>query len=138
MEFDLDFHLRAVTEIARVCRGEIRLVPVEYYAPPSRAHDYRDAVCARLKDLGFRCTLRPNELGAVMSCYTHVLVAERACKVVVARVRNRPASMSRQDSQTPQGRAVIVPWPSAPVQFRLLARMRETVVLPTPRVPVKR
>ena len=28
--------------------------------------------------------------------------------------------------------------PSGPVQFRLLARMRETVVLPMPRVPVNR
>ena len=77
-EFDLSFHLRAVEEIARISRHEIRLVPVEYYAPPSRAHDYRDAVCARLEELGFRCTLQPNELGAIMSCYTHVLVARRS------------------------------------------------------------
>jgi hypothetical protein len=76
-EFDLNFHLHAIEELARVSRREIRLVPVEYYAPPSRAHDYRDAVCARLDALGFRCTLQPNELGAVMSCYTNVLVAER-------------------------------------------------------------
>lgn len=76
--FDLSFHLRAVAEIARVSRHEIRLVPVEYSAPPSRAHDYRDAVCARFEELGFRCTLQPNELGPVVSCYTHVLVAERA------------------------------------------------------------
>ncbi len=77
VEFDLDFHLRAVEEIARISHREVRLVPVEYYAPPSRAHDYRDAVCERLKELGFRCRLQPNELGAVMSCYTHVLVADR-------------------------------------------------------------
>ena len=30
------------------------------------------------------------------------------------------------------------PMPSGPVQFRLFARMRETVVLPMPRVPVNR
>ena len=34
--------------------------------------------------------------------------------------------------------AVMPPLPSGPVQLSDLARMRETVVLPTPRVPVKR
>jgi hypothetical protein len=50
----------------------------------------------------------------------------------------RPPSISRHDWQPPQGRAVTPPLPSGPMQLRLLARMRATVVLPTPRVPVKR
>ena len=50
-----------------------------------------------------------------------------------SRSTKRPASMSTQASHTPQGVAV------TPVaQFRLLARMRAIVVLPTPRVPVSR
>jgi hypothetical protein len=36
------------------------------------------------------------------------------------------------------GLAVMPPCPSAPWQLSDLARMRDTVVLPTPRVPVKR
>ena len=43
-----------------------------------------------------------------------------------------------QARHTPQGSAVMPPCPSGPMQLRLLARMRETVVLPTPRVPVNR
>ena len=46
--------------------------------------------------------------------------------------------MSRQAWHTPQGVAVMPPLPSGPVQLSDLARMREIVVLPTPRVPVKR
>ena len=46
--------------------------------------------------------------------------------------------MSRQASHLPHGFAVMPPEPSAPVQFSDLARMREIVVLPTPRVPVNR
>jgi hypothetical protein len=46
--------------------------------------------------------------------------------------------MSEHAAQTPHGVAVMPPCPSTPVQLSDLARMRETVVLPTPRVPVKR
>ena len=40
--------------------------------------------------------------------------------------------------QTPHGVAVMPPCPSGPWQLSDLARMRDTVVLPTPRVPVNR
>ncbi len=46
--------------------------------------------------------------------------------------------MSVQAWHTPQGVAVMPPLPSGPWQLSDLARMRETVVLPTPRVPVNR
>ena len=39
---------------------------------------------------------------------------------------------------TSQGSAVMPPVPSGPWQLSDLARMRETVVLPTPRVPVNK
>src|SRR5580704_1137137 len=45
----------------------------------------------------------------------------------------RPASISRQLAQAPQGLAL-----TPHSQLRHLARMRATVVLPTPRVPAKR
>ena len=44
--------------------------------------------------------------------------------------------MSVQAAQSPQGLAVIPPCPSDPVQLSDLAKMRDTVVLPTPLVPV--
>jgi hypothetical protein len=50
----------------------------------------------------------------------------------------RPASMSRQAAHAPHGCAVMPPLPSGPVQLSDLARIRAIVVLPTPRVPVKR
>ena len=46
--------------------------------------------------------------------------------------------MSVQAWHTPQGVAVMPPLPVGPWQLSDLARMRETVVLPTPRVPVNR
>ena len=49
------------------------------------------------------------------------------------RSTKRPASISRHAAQRPQGSAV------TPVsQFSALANTRASVVLPTPRVPVKR
>ncbi len=50
------------------------------------------------------------------------------------RSTKRPASMSTHAAQVPQGVAVT----PLVMQFRLLARMRAIVVLPTPRVPVSR
>ena len=46
----------------------------------------------------------------------------------------RPASMSMQAAQVPHGSAVM----PLVMQLRLFARMRAIVVLPTPRVPVRR
>ncbi len=46
--------------------------------------------------------------------------------------------MAVQASHTPQGVSVMPPLPSGPMQLSDLARMRDSVVLPTPRVPVNR
>jgi hypothetical protein len=46
--------------------------------------------------------------------------------------------MSVHAGHTPHGVAVMPPCPSAPWQLSDLAKMRDTVVLPTPRVPVNR
>ena len=46
--------------------------------------------------------------------------------------------MSVQAWHRPQGVAVMPPRPSAPWQLSDLAKMRDTVVLPTPRVPVNK
>ncbi len=51
-----------------------------------------------------------------------------------SRSTKRPASMSVQAAQVPQGVA-LTPFVT---QLRLFARIRAIVVLPTPRVPVSR
>ena len=55
---------------------------------------------------------------------------------VLLLLKRNPAGLSV--GALAQGVAVTPPCPSTPVQLSDLARMRETVVLPTPRVPVNR
>lgn len=77
-EFDLDFHLASVTEIARVARREIRLTPTGSFDPPPRPHAYRDAVRARLEELGWRTELVPSTYQSGLKDFNDVLVATRA------------------------------------------------------------
>jgi hypothetical protein len=51
---------------------------------------------------------------------------------------NRPASIASHTAQRLHGVAVMPPLPSGPTQFSALASIRDSVVLPTPRVPVNR
>jgi hypothetical protein len=51
-----------------------------------------------------------------------------------SRSTKRPASMSVHAAQVPHGSALM----PLVMQLRLLARIRAIVVLPTPRVPVRR
>lgn len=76
-EFDLDFHLRSVTEIARVASREIRLVPMGSFDPPARPHDFRDPVRAHLESLGFATELVPSHHDAGLAGFNDVLVARR-------------------------------------------------------------
>ena len=77
-EFDLGFHLRSVTEIARVARSEIRLAPMGSFDPPPRPHAYRDAVRARLDQLGWHTELVPTAYQSGLRGFNDVLVARRA------------------------------------------------------------
>ena len=76
-EFDLDFHLQSVTEIARVARSEIRLTPMGSFDPPPRPHAYRDAVRARLEELGWRTELVRSSYQSGLAEFNDVLVARR-------------------------------------------------------------
>lgn len=76
-EFDLDFHLSAVTEMARVTKSELRLSPMGSFSPPARPHDYRDAVIKCLQELGFTCTLQKSYFDSGLKGFNDVLIAKR-------------------------------------------------------------
>lgn len=76
-EFDLPFHLRAIEEIARIARHEIRLVPMGSFDPPPRPHAYRDPAIARLRELGFTVELVPTRFDSGLAAFNDVLVARR-------------------------------------------------------------
>lgn len=76
-EFDLPFHLRAIEEIARIARHEIRLAPMGSFDPPPRPHAYRDPAIARLRELGFAVELVPSRFDSGLAAFNDVLVARR-------------------------------------------------------------
>jgi hypothetical protein len=76
-EFDLDFHLKSVDEIARVARREIRLAPMGSFDPPPRPHAYRDVVRARLETLGWRTELVPSAYQSGLKDFNEILLATR-------------------------------------------------------------
>lgn len=76
-EFDLDFHLRSVREIARVARREIRLAPMGSFDPPPRPHAYRDPVRALLERIGWRTRLVRSAYQSGLAGFNDVLVATR-------------------------------------------------------------
>jgi hypothetical protein len=50
----------------------------------------------------------------------------------------RPSAMAMQGSHWPHGSGVGWPLPSVSTQFKARAMIRAVVVLPTPRIPVRR
>ncbi len=76
-EFDLPFHLRAIDEIARIARREIRMAPMGSFDPPPRPHAYRDPAMARLRELGFAVELVPSRFDSGLAAFNDVLVARR-------------------------------------------------------------
>ena len=76
-EFDLDFHLRSIDELARVARREIRLAPMGSFDPPPRPHAYREAAMERLRARGFAVELRASGLDSGLAGFNDVLVARR-------------------------------------------------------------
>ena len=77
-EFDLDFHLRSVEEIARVARNEIRLAPMGSFVPPPRPHAFRDPVRARLQELGWTTELVRSSDQSGLADFNDLLLARRA------------------------------------------------------------
>lgn len=76
-EFDLAFHLRSITELARVARSEIRLSPMGSFDPPPRPHAYRDAARTHLEQLGWRTELVESRYQSGLREFNHTLVARR-------------------------------------------------------------
>src|SRR5690606_8123753 len=91
-----------------------------------------DSMCTS----SIRYTLKRPRVGAYWtfsssSRISSTLVREAAS--ISMRSTNRPSAISRQAPQVPQGLEV-----TPDSQFRHLAKIRATVVLPTPRVPVNK
>lgn len=76
-DFDLPFHLRAVTELARVSRHEIRLYPT-YGIDPDRPmrHPYAEPIMSHLRALGMRARYEPSTYDQGVAEWNHSLVAE--------------------------------------------------------------
>lgn len=80
-EFDLDFHLRAVEDLARVTRSELRIPGMHTWEQPPRPHPYGIPIVSRLEQLGFAVSLLPSNYDDGCSALTPesnlVLVARR-------------------------------------------------------------
>jgi len=75
--FDLPFHLRSVTELARVTRGEIRMAPTHAMQMPPSQHPYLAAAMAHLQSLGFSTEIRPSPYDDGFAPFASVLVAHK-------------------------------------------------------------
>ena len=75
--FDLPFHLRSITELARVTRGEIRMAPTHAMQMPPRQHPYMDAAMAHLETLGFHAEIRPSPYDDGFAPFAGVLIAHK-------------------------------------------------------------
>ncbi|NQW49490.1 MAG: hypothetical protein HQ464_17150 [Planctomycetes bacterium] len=75
--FDLDFHLKCITELARVTRSELRMTPTHSMQAPPRRHPYLDASAKHLESLGFVVTLEPSEYDDGFAPFVEILVGRR-------------------------------------------------------------
>jgi len=76
--FDLDFHLRSIEEIARVCAGEMRFVPTHGMQQPPQRHPFLQSAIERLHALGFNTRLQPSAYDDGFLPLVDVLVATRS------------------------------------------------------------
>ena len=76
--FDLEFHLKSIDELARVCKHQIRMYPMQVFSGESKYHVYVKPIIDRLENLGFKVELLPSiyKDGAISD--KHALVATRA------------------------------------------------------------
>ena len=77
-EFDLDFHLRSVDELARVSKHEIRMSPTRAASSPWGEHPYLQAVMERLRSHQFTVELVPSVYDDGFGTDNHLLVARRS------------------------------------------------------------
>ena len=75
--FDLDFHLRSITEVARVCACEMRFVPTHGMQQPPQRHPFLQPAIERLHALGFTTRLQPSAYDDGFMPLVDVLVATR-------------------------------------------------------------
>ncbi|MDA1261866.1 MAG: methyltransferase domain-containing protein [Planctomycetota bacterium] len=75
--FDLDFHLKGITELARVTRSELRMTPTHSMQAPPRRHPYLDASVKHLESLGFAVTLEPSDYDDGFAPFVEILVGRR-------------------------------------------------------------
>ncbi len=94
-EFDLDFHLRSVEELARVTRGELRIPGMHTWTQPPARHPYCKPMMDRLESMAFRTELLASgyDDGCTAKDHScnHVLVARRHEKAGFRRTDNTNA-----------------------------------------------
>jgi len=73
--YDLQFHINAVTELARVCKKELRITPTHAMTLPTTSHPYLKPIMDHLQTLGFATRLAPALSGWIEQ--SEVLVAQR-------------------------------------------------------------
>lgn len=88
-EFGLEFHRRAVRELARVARRELRIPGMHTWTQPPRPHPYVEPVAAELERSGFAVELVPSDYDD--GCRSADRTASTA-RVLVARRRNVPTA----------------------------------------------
>lgn len=75
--FDLDFHLKGITELARVTRSELRMTPTHSMQAPPQRHPYLDASTKHLESLGFAVTIEPSDYDDGFAPFVEILVGRR-------------------------------------------------------------
>ena len=75
--FDLDFHLKGITELARVTRSELRMTPTHSMQAPPRRHPFLDASAKHLESLGFAVTIEPSKYDDGFAPCVEILVGRR-------------------------------------------------------------
>jgi hypothetical protein len=75
-QFDLEFHRRAVRELIRVCRGQVRIFPFTKISEPDAIHPWAAQILGELAADGFRLAIVENDYDQGRYTGHHVLVIE--------------------------------------------------------------
>ena len=75
--FELEFHFKCITELARVTRSELRMTPTHSMQAPPQRHPYLDASAKHLESLGFAVTIEPSEYEDGFAPFVEILVARK-------------------------------------------------------------
>lgn len=96
-DFDLDFHLRAVTELARVARHEVRIPGMHTWGRMPVSHPYCEPMMAQFENAGYRVELvasRYDDGASILNpASNRILVATRSAPAPRADGGTAPATV---------------------------------------------